>query len=173
MHNDLPIKIEGTTMPVVVNQSCFTSIRIGFRSYDGKPCGVVKSGPGVLGLIPLANSVWTGFRYVQLKEGTFALGCQGAGDMSLLDPGLEVTFTGNASLTIEKDVSMSGLCIFETDAAVNGAHRLTGRNDNGYRVGTLTVTGAPRVDSQTFTGTIEGGVGFTWSPSDARIPGCL
>ena len=167
MHNDLPLKIEGTAMPVVVNQSAFMSIRIGFRSYDGQPCGVVKTGAGVLAIIPLANSAWTGFRYVTLKEGTFALGAQGAGDMSLLDPGLEVTFSGNASLTIEKNLSMPGLCIFETGAAVNGAHRLTGRNDNGYKVGTLTVTGSPRVDVQTFTGTIEGGVGFTWSPDSA------
>ncbi|MBQ6008505.1 MAG: acetylxylan esterase, partial [Kiritimatiellae bacterium] len=168
MHNDLPLKIEGTAMPVVVNQSCFMSIRMGFRSYDGRPCGVVKTGAGVLAIIPLDSSVWTNFRYVQLKEGIFALGAQGSGNMSRMDPGLEVTFAGNASLTIEKDLAMSGLCIFETGAAVNGAHRLTGRNDNGYRVGTLTVTGLPRVDSQTFTGTIEGGVGFIWSPSEAR-----
>jgi hypothetical protein len=155
-------------MPVVVNQSCFMSIRMGFRSYDGQPCGVVKTGAGVLAIIPLDASVWTSFRHVQLKEGTFALGAQGSGNMSRMDPGLEVTFAGNASLTIEKDLAMPGLCIFETGAAVNGAHRLTGRNDNGYRVGTLTVTGSPRVDSQTFTGTIEGGVGFIWSPSEAR-----
>ena len=167
MHNDLPLKIEGVAMPVVVNQNAFMSIRIGFRSYDGQPCGVVKTGAGVLAIIPLANSAWTGFRYVTLKEGTFALGAQGAGDMSLLDPGLELTFSGNASLTIEKNLSMPGLCIFETGAAVNGAHRLTGRNDNGYKVGTLTVTGSPRVDVQTFTGAIEGGVGFTWSPDSA------
>ena len=166
MHNDLPLKIEGTAI-LVNQQSNFMSIRMGFRSYDGQPCGVVKAGAGVLAIIPLANSAWTGFRYVTLKEGTLALGAQGAGDMSLLDPGLEVTFSGNASLTIEKNLSMPGLCIFETGAAVNGAHRLTGRNDNGYKVGTLTVTGSPRVDVQTFTGTIEGGVGFTWSPDSA------
>ena len=166
MHNDLPLKIEGTAM-VVNQQSNFMSIRKGFQSYDGQPCGIVKTGAGVLGIIALDSSVWTGFRYVTLKEGTFALGAQAAGNMLLLDPGLEVTFTGNASLTIEKNLSMPDFCIFESGAAVNGAHRLTGRNDSGYKVGTLTVTGTPRVNTQTFTGTIEGGVGFTWSPASA------
>ena len=167
----LPTRLQGTDiiLDVYGNTGHYTGFTKSLQSVDGNPCGFVKKGTGVFGIRPEQGQYWTGFKYIRLEGGTVALGAQRSGELSMLDPGLEITFAAKSTtVTVEKDVTMPGLCLIETGAAVNDVHKISSRNsDNTIYSGTLTITGSPRLDRQTFTGSVEGSVALAWSPDTA------
>ena len=78
-----PFRIEGTNMTLYSSSVLVPSAS--WTSYDGNPCGMVKTGSGKAGIG--GGSDFTGFKYVEVRAGKWAYGVNGLEGSKRLPPG--------------------------------------------------------------------------------------
>ena len=169
LYLDIPLIIEGTNMTISSTSSLVP--RRGWRSYDDKPCGIVKIGNGTAGFSNIngGSAECAGFKYVELQEGNWAYGLNGQKHMHYLPTNQVFTFGAkNTGLWIGAPCVFTNFWLRETGTAVGKPHTIGNQNDNGkiYR-GKLTICGTPPDDSTVFTGTFVTCADFCWSPDSS------
>ena len=174
MYVATPLAIEGTNVTIDAtsfNVFAWNANGKAITSYDGKPCGIVKTGSGNAGSQPNdGNYDFTGFKYITVKAGNWCFNVNGNPNSShtgnVYPPNVDFIFANSGTgLMIGGNVTISGLTLFETGTAVGGSQEIRQQGASNY--GTLTITGSPSVDRQVFTGKVTGGTGFVWAPDSS------
>ena len=166
MFFDIPILLEGTNVPFY-SSTTFVP-RKSWKSFDGNPCGVVKTGPGSGGLGE--GTDFAGFKYVEVRDnGTWVYGVNGCTGPQHLEPGQVFTFAeANTKMRVGTQCAFTNFWLRETGTAVGGTHSIGTQYDNNqwYR-GKLAICGTPPDDETVFTGTFIETVDFRWDPASS------
>ena len=160
---DIHVLIEGTNMPLY--SSSVLVPRNNWKSFDGNPCGVVKTGTGKAGIG--GGSDFAGFKYVEVREGRWCYGVNGQGGSKKLEAGQVFTFAAaNTYMCVGTQCAFTNFWLRETGAAVGGNHYIGTQYDNNtwYR-GKLTIAGTPPEDETVFTGSFIETVDFPEAPT--------
>ena len=160
-----PFRIEGTNMTLYSSSVLVPSAS--WTSYDGNPCGMVKTGSGKAGIG--GGSDFTGFKYAEVREGQWIYGVNGEGGPKKLEAGQVFTFAAaNTYMCVGTQCAFTNFWLRETGAAVGGNHYIGTQYDNKqwYR-GKLTIAGTPPEDETVFTGSFIETVDFRWDPASS------
>jgi len=166
-----PMRLRGTNVPLRVTSGNLLACRTWWKSADGDPCGIVKTGAGTAGLSPFGSVTaadYTGLKYIDVNEGVFAFGvhANGTEKMHCLPPDMVATFSArNATLAFNGTCTFTNFWIRETGTARCRTHTISTQGSD--YTGTLTITGTIPVDETVFTGRMLGRLGFTWAPTSS------
>ena len=124
---DIPVLIEGTNMPLY--SSSVLVPRNNWKSFDGNPCGVVKTGGGKAGIG--GGSDFAGFKYAEVREGKWCYGVNGNDGSKKLEAGQVFTFAAaNTYMCVGTQCAFTNFWLRETGAAVGGNHYIGTQYDN-------------------------------------------